>query len=81
MNDWMVSLQEQLKNKTDDKTAAHVITRLLPNMLADLNRMAKSRRAGESVSEEYRLDDGSLAIILTGEATPDGVVINEAKVL
>lgn len=76
----MISLREQLNNITDEKTAGHVITRLLPNMLADMKRMARTHRVGDTISEEYRLDDGSLSIILRATVTADGMQVTDAIV-
>ena len=78
MTDWMVSLQQQLTERTDPARAGHVISRLLPQMLADMNRMAQKKKAGETLTEEYRLDDGSLSITLTGVCTGNGIDITNA---
>ena len=49
----------------------HLLTVILPNILMDFHKVLSKAPAGVMTSEEYKLDDGSMSIILEG--------INEGK--
>ena len=44
----------------------HLINVIFPGILMDFHKMLTKSAEGKEVSEEYRLDDGSMSILLSG---------------
>ena len=53
---------------------------VMPGILKDFRRMLEAAAPGETVREEYRLEDGKAAIFLTGRRNTAGEAEIEAEV-
>ncbi len=53
---------------------------VMPGILKDFRRMLEAAAPGETVREEYRLEDGKAAIFLTGRRNTSGEAEIEAEV-
>ena len=63
-------ISEKLGDYPADKKM-HLLSVILPNILMDFHKVLLKAPSGVITSEEYKLDDGSMSIILEG--------INEGK--
>ena len=75
MLQWMKELEDILGTKLNKKQADHFRSILLPNIIADLNSMTKSRRDGESFNETYNIDDGSLSLVFYARKERGGLTV------
>ncbi len=80
MEYWMKKLTEQIEKKTGKQKLLHYQTVILPQIMADFYNMLKKAPLGELVSEEYRMEDASMTIILEGKRDHSGSSISRAEV-
>ena len=66
----VLEVSEKLGDYPTEKKM-HLLSVILPNILMDFHKVLSKAPAGVMTSEEYKLDDGSMSIILEG--------INEGK--
>ena len=78
--EWMNTLDAALSGHLDDKKKAHFFTKILPNIVSDFNSMANGRSDGITISEEYKLDDGSFSVFLYGHVKNNNAVIERCEV-
>lgn len=77
---WMQKLTEQIEKKMGKQKLTHYQTVILPQIMADFYNMLKKAPLGELVSEEYRMEDASMTIILEGRRNHSGSCISRAAV-
>ena len=79
MEAWMQELTEQIEKKVGKKKLPHYQTVILPQIMADFYKMLKEAQNGKHVREEYRIEDGSMTIILEGNRDRSGHRITRAE--
>ncbi|MBR4720092.1 MAG: hypothetical protein IKP31_07615 [Lachnospiraceae bacterium] len=62
----MKELINKIRMIAGDDKAAHYETVILPNIVMDFYGMIQRSATGSLVSEEYRMEDNSMKIILNG---------------
>ncbi len=77
---WMQKLTEQIEKKIGNENLPHYQTMILPQITADSYNMLKKAPLGELISEEYRMEDASMTIILEGRRNHSGSSISRAEV-
>ena len=80
MEAWMQELNQQIENKIGKQKLPHYQAVILPQITADFYKMLKEAPTRKPVREEYRLEDGSMTIILEGDRDSSGVRITRAEV-
>lgn len=68
----MEELLEELCRRKGEQEGARIYRTILPGIMTDFNAMLKKAKVGTTISEEYRLDDGSEIVILEGERQVNG---------
>lgn len=66
-NDLMSGFIRELRLAVGDKKIFHYQTVVLPSIFADFHKMLKNSAAGETVKEEYKMEDGSFSVLLEGK--------------
>ena len=56
-----------------------VYATIMPGILSDFQKMLSSSAIGETVIEEYRLEDGKGTIVMTGKRDASGKITMDAK--
>lgn len=62
----MQNLKNDIRKTVGDDRVAHYETVILPNIVMDFYGMLQKSKNGSSVSEEYRMEDSSFKIMLSG---------------
>ena len=62
----------ELQERKGTSEGARIYRTILPGILSDFNSMLKNAEIGKTVSEEYRIDDGSGTVWVSGERHADG---------
>lgn len=82
METWMKELLENIEKKVSTDKLVHYQTVILPQILMDFNRQLKNADKDQLISEEYRMEDGSLTIRLSGIKDNKGrCLVKESRVL
>lgn len=76
----MDKLLIELQEKYGVAEGLRLFNTVLPGIMSDFNRMLKNAGVGRVISEEYRLDDGSGAIVVKGFRQADGEIKTEANI-
>ena len=79
MEVWIQELNEQIEKKIGKQKLPHYQTMILPQITADFYKMLKEAPIGKIISEEYRMEDASMTIILEGERGRSGSRILRAE--
>lgn len=74
----MQDLLGELQERFGEKEGFRIFNTILPGIMADFNNMLKAVGLGTEVSEEYRLEDGSGIIKVTGKRLSKGDIEAEA---
>ncbi|MCR5508746.1 MAG: hypothetical protein K6F34_08660 [Lachnospiraceae bacterium] len=72
MEIWMEELLEDIKKHVGDAGISHYQTVIIPQVLMDFYKMLQGAGRDRIVSEEYRMEDGSFTIRLTGKKNNKG---------
>ena len=51
-----------------------VYTKIMPGILADFEKMVKTSKAGQKITEQYRTEDGRAVLTATGSKTGNGTL-------
>ena len=70
----MEVLLSDLQKCRVEEEGTRLFRTIMPHILSDFNQLLSRSRIGVTVSEEYRLDDGSGSIIIEGEREANGAV-------
>ncbi len=82
METWMKELLENIEKNVGKEKIAHYQTVILPQILMDFNKLLENAPKNRLISEEYRMEDGSLTILLSGiKDNKDRCLVKETKVL
>lgn len=71
-------LIEELNTIYGPVQAGKIFRTVMPGIFADFSGMLRTSAAGVQVREEYRVDDGSAVIVMSGERRKDGSLLMEA---
>ena len=74
MEAWMLTLCDQIGKIAGEAKLAHYQMAILPQILADFYKMLSSQPDNRVVREQYRMDDGTMEIELSGAKKSDGEV-------
>ena len=74
----MQELLLELQQRFGNAEGLRIFNTILPGIMGDFNSMLKISGIGVTVSEEYRLEDGSGVIRVQGKRQADGDAIIEA---
>ena len=66
MEPWMIKLKNEIRKVVGEDRADHYETVILPNIVMDFYKMLQGSKADSFVSEEYRMEDNSMKIVLCG---------------
>ena len=82
METWMKELLENIEKNVGKEKIAHYQTVILPQILMDFNKQLNNAAKDQLISEEYRMEDGSLTIRLSGIKDNKGrCLVKKTKVL
>ena len=82
METWMKELLENIEKNVSIDKVVHYQTVILPQILMDFNKQLENADKDQLISEEYRMEDGSLTIRLSGMKDSRGkCLVKETKVL
>ena len=73
------NLIQKLNALYGEGSGMKVYTTIMPGILSDFQKMLVSSAIGETVTEEYRLEDGKGIIALTGKRDASGNVSIDAE--
>lgn len=62
----MINLKNEIRIAVGKDKADHYETVILPNIVMDFYKMLQGSKINSPVSEEYRMEDGSMKIMLSG---------------
>ena len=51
-----------------------VYTNIMPGILADFEKMVKTSKAGDKITEQYRTEDGRAVLTATGTKSDNGIL-------
>ena len=74
MEPWMKQLMADVERIVGPEKISHYQVTILPQILADFYKTLQAQRAGNTAREQYRMEDGSLEIELSGVKNADGSV-------
>ena len=74
MEEWMKQLMTDIARIAGSDKLAHYQVTVLPQILADFYKTLQGQRVGKDASEQYRMEDGSMEIRLSGMKQADGTV-------
>lgn len=63
---------EECKKAYGEAEGFRIYTTILPGILGDFKKMLRLAKLDTEVSEEYKIDDGTRSVKLTGKRRPDG---------
>lgn len=82
MEIWMKELLENIEKNVEKEKIAHYQTVILSQILMDFNKQLNNAAKNQLISEEYRMEDGSLTIRLSGMKDNKGkCLVKETKVM
>lgn len=74
MEIWMQKLITDIERIAGAGKISHYQMTVLPQILADFYKMLQTQPPGKTVREQYRMEDGSMEIELSGAKQADGNV-------
>ncbi len=82
METWMKELLDNIEKNVSADKVVHYQTVILPQILMDFNKQLENADKDQLISEEYRMEDGSLTIRLSGMKDSRGkCLVKESRVL
>ena len=78
---YMDAFLEECKKAYGEAEGFRIYTTILPGILGDFQKMLRAAKPDTEVSEEYKIDDGSRSVRLTGKRRPDGNLKMQAHLM
>ena len=73
------NLIQKLNELYGERSGMKVYMTIMPGILSDFQKMLSSSTIGETVTEEYRLEDGKGIIVMAGKRDASGNVSIDAE--